>query len=451
MDPVAISINGVSKFYKLYKASKDRLKEALHPFGKKYHNDYYAIRNLSLDVKRGEILGIVGRNGCGKSTLLKLVSGVLQPNDGEIRVNGKITALLELGAGFNPEFTGRDNIHFYSTILGLSAHEIKELSPAIIEFAELGEFIDQPVKTYSSGMKARLGFAVAVHIEPDILILDEVLAVGDAVFRRKCFAKMEEFFKAGKTVLFVSHDANSINKLCTRAILLHNGNIILDSTPRNVTRHYEKLAFAKEKEHQEILQEIANLQQHKNECIESPDLTAPQELIADATPSNQQLKPYYIPGLTPRSTLTYPTERAEILNAHFTTLTGERVNVLVSGEDYIYSYQVIFKKAAHQVSFGMQIKDMNGMRISAASLGHDCSKLIEYIPQDETIKVSWTFNCRLLSGYFFTNAGVSENMHGEPEFLARIVDAAAIKVIADEKRIVRGIVDLQQTIEIEAQ
>ena len=249
MQPVVISLKGVSKFYKLYQANKDRLKEALHPLGKKYHRDYYAIRALNLEVRRGEVLGIVGRNGCGKSTLLKLVSKVLQPNEGEIRVSGKVTALLELGAGFNPEFTGRENIRFYSTILGLSIKEIEQLTPAIIEFAELGQFIDQPVKTYSSGMKSRLGFAVAVHVEPDILILDEVLAVGDAAFKRKCFAKMEEFFKAGKTVLFVSHDANSVNKLCTRAVLLHGGNIILDGEPKDVTRFYEKLAYAKESDH----------------------------------------------------------------------------------------------------------------------------------------------------------------------------------------------------------
>lgn len=452
MEQIAISIRDVSKFYKLYKVSTDRLKEALHPFGKKYHQDFYALRGLSLDIKKGEILGVVGRNGCGKSTLLKLISRVLKPNSGEIRVNGKITALLELGAGFNPEFTGRENIRFYSTILGLAIKEIEALTPAIIEFAELGDFIDQPVKTYSSGMKSRLGFAVAVHVEPDILILDEVLAVGDAVFKRKCFAKMEEFFNAGKTVLFVSHDANSVNKLCTRAILLHNGAIILDSIPKEVTKFYEKLIFAAEKDRPSVLEEIKRLSgkalavddKHENEnAVALANKQAPS-----ASPGNQ-LEPYYIPGLVPKSTVKYASDRAEIIDPHFTTLAGKRVNVLVSGEEYIYTYNVRFNDFAQNISLGMQIKDMHGLPITAASLQYDASGLIDSIPAGGVVRAQWKFKCSLLSGHFYTNAGVSEIVDGEPIFISRIVDAAVIKVIVESRRIARGIVDMGQTLEWE--
>lgn len=439
MPTPAIALMGVSKFYKLYKASKDRLKEALHPFGKKYHDDYYAIRDLSLEVKQGEILGIVGRNGCGKSTLLKLISRVLQPNAGEIHVNGKITALLELGAGFNPEFTGRDNIHFYSTILGLSAKEIEQLTPAVIEFAELGQFIDQPVKTYSSGMKSRLGFAVAVHVEPDILILDEVLAVGDAVFKRKCFAKMEEFFKAGKTVLFVSHDANAVNKLCTRAVLLHGGKIILDGKPGDVTRYYEKLAHAKQQNEAGVLEEIARFQRQPREALAQ----------ADNVSSSGSSSPYYIADMVSKSALAYPTDRAEILDPHITTPSGERVNVLLSGEHYVYRYQVHFSEEAHKVSFGMQIKDTHGMVITAASLASDAARLIEHVPAGTTLMVAWPFNCTLLKGHFFTNAGVSENLDGRSVFLARYVDATAFKVMPPKNCLAKGIVDLGQTLEVE--
>lgn len=449
MEPLAISIKGVSKYYKLYKASKDRLKEALHPFGKKYHDDYYAIRDLSLDVRRGEILGIVGRNGCGKSTLLKLISNVLQPNEGKVSVSGKITALLELGAGFNPAFTGRENIRFYSTILGLSSKEIERMTPAIIEFAELGQFIDQPIKTYSSGMKSRLGFAVAVHIEPDILILDEVLAVGDAVFRRKCFAKMEEFFKAGKTVLFVSHDATSVNKLCTRAVLLHSGNVILDAAPKDVTRYYEKLSYAKEKDHPLILKEIVefrnNTQPLPAPLHKKPITPEPREENLEKT----KLRPYYIAELISKSALVYASERAEIIDPHFTTLSGERVNVLVSGEIYIYIYSVSFKDAAQRLSLGMQIKDMHGVAITAASLHYDPSKLIEKVHHNSLLKVSWRFNCNLLAGHYFSNAGVAEVVNEEPIYITRIVDAAVIKVISDEKSIVRGTVDLGQSFKVD--
>lgn len=451
MQPVVISLKGVSKFYKLYQANKDRLKEALHPLGKKYHREYFAIRDLSLEVRRGEILGIVGRNGCGKSTLLKLVSKVLQPNEGEIRVSGKVTALLELGAGFNPEFTGRENVRFYSTILGLSIKEIERLTPTIIEFAELGQFIDQPVKTYSSGMKSRLGFAVAVHVEPDILILDEVLAVGDAAFKRKCFAKMEEFFKAGKTVLFVSHDANSVNKLCSRAVLLHGGKIILDADPKDVTRFYEKLAYAKESDHPAVLQEIAAFQQQSPElrpALEGQEGNTDEPV--DLEPEKARLKPYYLPELVSKSALTYPTDRAEIIDPHFTTLSGERVNVLVSGEEYIYTYQVAFKDTVRQLSLGMQFKDMHGVGITAASLHFDPLRLIELAPRNSSLKASWRFTCSLMTGHYFSNAGAAEVIDGEPIFIARVVDAAVIKVISDEKSIVRGTVDLGQILEVEA-
>lgn len=452
MQPVAISIQGVSKFYKLYDANKDRLKEALHPLGRKYHQDYYAIRNLSLEVRRGEILGIVGRNGCGKSTLLKLVSRVLQPSEGTISVNGNVTALLELGAGFNPEFTGRENIRFYSTILGLTSSQIEQLAPAIIEFAELGQFIDQPVKTYSSGMKSRLGFAVAVHVDPDILILDEVLAVGDAVFKRKCFAKMEEFFKAGRTVLFVSHDTNSVNKLCTRAVLLHGGNIILDAEPKDVTRYYEKLAYAQEKDHPAILDEISAFHRERGTAL----LSAPApEVQEDAEPESiepqkARLQPYYVPELVSKSVLTYPSDRAEIIDPHFTTPSGERVNVLVSGDEYFYTYTVAFKDDARQLSLGMQFKDMHGVAITGASLHFDPLRLIERVPRSSLLKVSWRFTCSLLTGHYFSNAGVAEVVDGEPVFIARVVDAVVIKVIADEKSIVRGTVDLGQVLEVEA-
>lgn len=439
METTAISLKGVSKYYKLYKASKDRLKEALHPFGKQYHENYYAIRDLSLEVKRGEILGIVGRNGCGKSTLLKLISRVLQPNSGEIRINGKITALLELGAGFNPEFTGRENIHFYSTILGLSTQEIERLTPAVIEFAELGQFIDQPVKTYSSGMKSRLGFAVAVHVEPDILILDEVLAVGDAVFKRKCFAKMEEFFRAGKTVLFVSHDANAVNKLCTRAALLHGGNIILDGKPSDVTRYYEKLAYTNEQNQPAVLAEIASFQQQPSAV----------PAAQSEAPSACNSSPYYIAELISKSALAYPTDRAEILDPHITTTSGERVNVLLSGGRYIYCYHVHFQGEARQVAFGMQIKDLHGMVISAASLASAPTRLIEHIPADTTLKITWPFNCHLLEGHYFTNAGVSEHINSDTVFLARFVDAMIFKVIAPKNCLVKGIVGLGQTLEVE--
>ena len=280
MNDIAISLKNVSKYYKLYNSPQDRLKESLSFSDKEYHKKFYATKNLNLEIKKGEIIGIVGKNGSGKSTLLKLITGVLTPDEGSIKVNGKISALLELGSGFNPEFTGMQNIFFYGTILGFSKKEMEEKLDDILAFADIGEFIDQPLKTYSSGMKSRLGFAVAVHIEPEILILDEVLAVGDILFKRKCYAKMEEFFKGGKTILYVSHDANSVKELCTRAIFLLEGSIIMDSDAKSVTQQYERYLFANEKDQDNIKKELLhfNTSHHKPTINKSVKISNKQPL-----------------------------------------------------------------------------------------------------------------------------------------------------------------------------
>jgi lipopolysaccharide transport system ATP-binding protein len=224
----AIELKSVSKYYKLYESPRDRLKEALDPRDKSYHKKFFAVKNVDLCIPKGEIIGILGVNGSGKSTLLKLIAHVLTPSSGDIQVNGRISALLELGAGFNPNFTGLENVHFYGSIMGLSRGEVEEKLDGILSFADIGEFVNQPLKTYSSGMKARLGFAIATEVDSEILIIDEVLAVGDAAFKRKCFARIEYLLGEGKTVLIVSHNKNSIASLCTRGIVLHKGSLVVD-------------------------------------------------------------------------------------------------------------------------------------------------------------------------------------------------------------------------------
>jgi ABC-type polysaccharide/polyol phosphate transport system ATPase subunit len=232
-----ISIQNVSKIYKLYSKPSDRLKEALHPFGKKYHTDFYALNQINFQVYKGETLGIIGKNGSGKSTLLKLITGVLTPTTGSIRVNGKISALLELGAGFNPEYTGIENIYFHGLINGFTKEQMDERLDEILSFADIGDFIHQPVKMYSSGMFVRLAFAVAINVEPDILIIDEALSVGDMRFQQKCFRKIEEF-KKNKTILFVSHDMAAVNAYCDRAIWLNEGVIQGQGLPDELAKQY---------------------------------------------------------------------------------------------------------------------------------------------------------------------------------------------------------------------
>lgn len=242
MQQTTIKVENISKIYKIYNNQKERFLEVIQKGKKIYGKNHYALDNISFEVKEGELLGIIGVNGSGKSTLLKIITGVLQPTSGKVTVNGKVSALLELGAGFNPEYTGVENIYFNGLVMGFSRKEMDEKVQGIIEFADIGEYINQPVKTYSSGMLVRLAYAVAVSIEPDILIVDEALAVGDVYFQMKSMSKMEELFRKGKTVIFVSHDTASVRKLCNTAIYMDKGKIIAKGTSKEVVDLYEKNA-----------------------------------------------------------------------------------------------------------------------------------------------------------------------------------------------------------------
>ncbi len=261
-DSPIIEVKDLTKTYRLYDRSSDRVREAFHPFRKKYHRPFNALRDISFSIERGEAVGIIGRNGSGKSTLLQVLCNVLQPTTGTVRVNGRISALLELGAGFNPEFTGRENVYLSTAIMGLSHEEITEKFEKITQFADIGEFIDQPVKLYSSGMYVRLAFATAISVDPELLIVDEALAVGDIFFQQKCLAHMREMM-ANCTILFVTHDMHSVTNLCRRVLLLDGGRLIFDGPPLEGVTNYTKIVH--------------------NECYkaEGEDLAIPEEAVAE--------------------------------------------------------------------------------------------------------------------------------------------------------------------------
>lgn len=242
-----IVVRNVSKKFRLFASPKERLLEALHPFRKQYHHEFWALRDISFEVEPGEVLGILGRNGSGKSTLLQIICAVMQATSGEAHVNGRIAALLELGAGFNPEFTGRDNIILNGAIIGFSRKEMLRRLPEIEAFADIGEFFDQPVKTYSSGMFVRVAFAAAIHVDPDVLVVDEALAVGDAKFQRKCLLQIEKIRTNGAAILFVSHSLETITSLCSRAIILEQGVLVSDGEPKVVAEKYLTLLFSESK------------------------------------------------------------------------------------------------------------------------------------------------------------------------------------------------------------
>lgn len=401
MNEIAISLKNVSKYYKLYDRPKDRLKEALNRSGKIYHHKFYATKNLNLDIKKGEIIGIVGKNGSGKSTLLKLITGVLTPDEGSIKVNGHISALLELGSGFNPDFTGMQNIFFYGTILGFSKEEMQKRVDDILAFADIGEFIDQPLKTYSSGMKSRLGFAVAVHIDPEILILDEVLAVGDVLFRRKCYAKMEEFFKGGKTIIYVSHDANSVNELCTRAVFLHEGNILIDSDAKTVTTLYLKYLLSNKEAQIEILHEITTLSHSsiQNKEKDSENLTNLKEDKNTIKQPIEMEENDYIENFK-SSPNSVNNDIALFQNVHIINKEMKQVNQLSHLDHYTIQSDITFQVEMHNVSIGIQIYTIKGVLVSGANMKHYMNYTIPSVDQGDQYNIQWEFDCFLLPGEY---------------------------------------------------
>ncbi|WP_295022733.1 ABC transporter ATP-binding protein [Sulfurimonas sp.] len=240
MKNIAIKVQNLTKTYKLYNKPSDRLKEALHPLKKKYHNEFHALHDISFTIEKGETVGIIGHNGAGKSTLLKIITGVLSPTHGHVHVNGKIASLLELGAGFNPEYTGIENIYLQGTLIGYTYQETEQRLDRILQFADINDFVYQPVKSYSSGMFARLAFAIAINVDPDILIVDEALSVGDMNFQAKCMTAMDRIKQKGTTILFVSHDINSVKSLCERGIYIKNGVMHAIGKASDVAEQYIK-------------------------------------------------------------------------------------------------------------------------------------------------------------------------------------------------------------------
>ena len=431
----AVKVENLSKIYRLYKKRSHRLREALHPLGKTYHREFYALRDVSLTVGKGEILGIVGRNGAGKSTLLQILAGVLEPSSGTAQVNGNVTALLELGTGFNPELTGLENIYFHGTIKGNTRLEMDEVLDDILSFAEIGDFIHQPLKTYSSGMRARLGFAVAAHMNPQILILDEVLAVGDELFKRKCFAKMEEIFAAGCTVFYVTHSINSINEMCSRAVLLDRGELLVDGHPRLVTTCYQRLMFEESARTDQVRAEIHALNR---------DIAAKNRFSADIRRAQESQRPeetvglplatdsvanraVYIPGFIPTSTTITRNADLEIEDIRMQTLSGEDVNFLVTREDYRLVFRINCKEDVTRMIVSMRMKTIRGTRILNARFNPGDQPL-KAVRAGETVDVDCRWTCNIQAGTYLVDLRVYDVSAENTRLLLLINDALIFKV-----------------------
>ncbi len=426
---VAVKTHGLYKRYQVYRRPADRLKQALIRSGA-YYREKHALHPLDLTIGPGEMVGIIGRNGSGKSTLLQLLCGTLTPSGGELEVNGRISALLELGAGFNPEFTGKENVKLNAAILGLSEPEIAQKYDDIIAFSGLSaEDIAQPVRTYSSGMYVRLAFAVAASVEPDIFIVDEALAVGDEAFQRKCYARIRELQSRGTTVLFVSHSPRAILELCDRAIWLDGGHLILDDTPKYVLSRYQRFLYAPEEEQASYLHALRHDREHREERI-----------------AEEPTAPGFLPSLKVETTVVYAPNGAEIQHVRLQDEEDAIVNVLETGKTYRLCYDVTFDEAAKDVRFGMLIKGISGMEIGGASMMSDTLAKVE---AGQRVEVRIKFVNRLLEGTYFINCGCSAKRGEERTFLHRIHDALMFKVISDSDHNATGTIDFSPSYHVD--
>ncbi|MCY7353825.1 MAG: ABC transporter ATP-binding protein [Lysobacter sp.] len=431
-------MQGLCKSFPIYSKPHHRLLQMFAPDKQRWFREFHALRNIDLTIQRGETVGIVGRNGSGKSTLLQLICGTLSPTAGEMQVNGRIAALLELGAGFNPEFSGRENVFLNGTILGLTHDEVASKFDDIAAFADIGEFIEQPVKSYSSGMYVRLAFAVAINVTPEILVVDEALSVGDEGFQRKCFAKINAIRDAGATVLFVSHSAGTVIDLCDRAILLDQGELIAQGTPKHVVSRYQKLLYAPANKVADVREEIRS-STVQGDVFES----LPASSLRDRAPESQieHEQAYWEEGLVSSSTITYENRGAHIEDPHLQTIDGRRVNVLATGSEYVYVYSVRVDRTLVGVRCGMMIRTVTGIEVAGAvtSHAHDAPPVIE---TGAVLNVRIRFRCLLAPGIFFLNAGVLAQLDEGEAFVDRRVDVAMFRVLPSPNRLATALVDL---------
>ncbi|MDG2336141.1 MAG: ABC transporter ATP-binding protein [Myxococcota bacterium] len=432
--PIVIQANDLTKAYPLDDNPAKRLKQLIWPSKRNRADEFLAVRDVNLEIYQGETVGIVGRNGSGKSTLLNLIAGTLEPTSGELHVTGHLAPILTLGAGFDPEFTGRENALMNAAVIGLSKSDINDRIDSIIEFSGIGDFIDRPVKLYSSGMYSRLAFAVAINSDPDILVIDEVLSVGDEAFARKCFARLEELKSAGSTILFVSHSSQMVIELCDRAILIEAGERILTANPRDTVAYYHKLLYAEESAHDSLIDEIRKFDvTGVAESTDSKGLSPPSTDVRNLG--------QYDPGLLPESTSEYQQLGAQIQNVRILDSRDEVVNVLNRGGEYTYAYDVVFSESAYGVRFGMMIKAATGLEI-AGQVSHSADEIIEHVPGQNRARVYLPFRVNLNSGVYFVNAGVMAAQNGEAIYLHRILDALAFRVEFTENDRMTGRVDL---------
>lgn len=425
-----IDVRGLCKTFRIYRRPADRLWEALGAECR--HTRVEALRAMDLEVMPGETVGIVGRNGSGKSTLLQLIAGTLQPSSGRVVVRGRIAALLELGSGFNPDFSGRENVFLNGQVLGLRRREIEQRFERILEFADIGDFIDQPVRTYSSGMLVRLAFAAAINTDPEVLIIDEALAVGDEAFQRKCFARIEQLKAAGSTILFVSHSVASVMQLCDRAVLLDSGRHLLTASAKDVVTLYQAILNASPEMRDSLIEEALAVQCAKQ--IGSSGEVSTGEY--SATVLDQSVQPWplgrserFDSELVSESAFEYLSRGVRLSAPELVNEQGTRVNVLLPDGTYRLRYRAKATEDVAEVEFNMAIRSTTGVMLYGAS-SHGRRGFLPVLRAGSEVEVEFSFHAKFLPGTYFLNVGCQGvgKESDERIFLHRVVDASCFRV-----------------------
>ncbi len=430
-DQDIIVVKDVTKTYKLYAKPSNRVKEAFHPGRKKYHTPFNAVENVSFTIQRGDTVGIIGRNGSGKSTILQIICGILTPSEGEVIVDGRISALLELGAGFNPEFTGRENVYLNASILGLEKKEIDECFDDIAEFADIGAFIEQPVKSYSSGMYVRLAFAVAINVNPDILIVDEALSVGDSQFQSKCYAKFREFQTRGVTILFVTHALDLITRYCNHAYLLEKGMLLASGKAKNVVDEYNRMLVNRTDSRQTYTKQpfpSASKEQHvPQDQKEEPALewTGLFQLNADEN--------------------RYGDGQASVVEAGIFAAAGEPVQTLIKGEEYEFRVKVAFKRDMVDPVFSYTVKDVKGFDITGTNTLFAEIETGDFLANDLAL-IIFKHRVHLNSGGYLLSFGCAGYENGESVVHDRRYDHMIFEVTSVKASV--GLFDMASKISV---
>jgi len=437
MESLAIKVDNVSKMYKLYDRPRDRLIEAFRLTKEVKYRPHYALHGVSFKVKTGETIGIIGTNGAGKSTILKIITGVISQTSGNVEIQGRISALLELGAGFNMEYTGIENIYLNGTMIGFSKEEIDRKLESILSFADIGEFVHQPVRTYSSGMFVRLAFAIAINIEPEILIVDEALSVGDAFFQAKCYKKFEEFKKEGRTILFVSHDLGSISKYCDRVVLLNQGVKLGEGTPKEMINLYKK-ALVNQLNPIDAGDEGGEYNRDKDQDGRGVE-TKP--VISKVSRNNMKQSLQLNPNHND-----YGTKELEIIDFGIFDKNGNISSVLVKGEKFSIVIKVRAHKEALNPIVAFTITNLRGEEISGTNTMYE-KKLVGFEQVGREMLVTFTQEMNFQGGEYLLNLGCTGFEGDDFTVYHRLYDICALTVISDKNTV--GYFDMNSNVMVE--